>query len=94
MEDRERLDALAPERPVRIQHRSGSMWFVNSKGLERLGLEGAISRELERFGVAIDDAGRATGRFFRADEWLRTRWASWLRSASSRPMWLVCRWAA
>ncbi|HEX7034499.1 MAG TPA: amidohydrolase family protein [Pseudomonadales bacterium] len=34
--DRHWLDAHAPDRPVRIQHRSGRLWIVNSRGLERL----------------------------------------------------------
>jgi len=35
--DRERLDALVRDRPVRVQHRSGSLWVINSAGLDRLG---------------------------------------------------------
>lgn len=35
--DRDRLDALVPTVPLRIQHRSGAMWFVNSVGLAVLG---------------------------------------------------------
>ncbi|MBM7369262.1 amidohydrolase family protein [Gordonia hydrophobica] len=36
--DRHLLDALDPVRPVRIQHRTGAMWFVNTPGLRLLGL--------------------------------------------------------
>ncbi|WP_062538772.1 amidohydrolase family protein, partial [Mycobacterium celatum] len=36
--DRMTLDALAPAVPVRIQHRSGAMWILNSAGLARIGL--------------------------------------------------------
>jgi predicted amidohydrolase YtcJ len=36
--DRAALDILAPHRPLRIQHRSGRMWMVNSKALAELGL--------------------------------------------------------
>lgn len=36
--NRATLDALCPTVPVRIQHRSGVLWFVNSAGLARLGL--------------------------------------------------------
>jgi predicted amidohydrolase YtcJ len=32
------LDALVPTVPVRVQHRSGVLWSVNSAGLTRLGL--------------------------------------------------------
>ena len=35
--DRYALDALMPHVPLRIQHRSGAMWFVNSAGLAVLG---------------------------------------------------------
>ncbi|AWT51269.1 amidohydrolase family protein [Mycolicibacterium smegmatis] len=31
--DRDRLDALAPAVPVRVQHRSGVLWVLNSAGL-------------------------------------------------------------
>jgi predicted amidohydrolase YtcJ len=67
--DRERLDALVPDRPARIQHRSGALWVVNSAAVERLGLDrGADARGVER---APD--GRATGRLYRCDAWLRER---------------------
>ena len=36
--DRDVLDEVAPAVPVRIQHRSGVQWTVNSHGLLRLGL--------------------------------------------------------
>jgi predicted amidohydrolase YtcJ len=36
--DRALLDALTPGVPVRVQHRSGVMWTLNSAGLTRLGL--------------------------------------------------------
>lgn len=67
--DRAALDALVRERPLRIQHRSGAAWLLNSAALERLGVEsGADHPGLER-----DAAGRATGRLYRADDWLRER---------------------
>lgn len=67
---RERLDALYNRRPVRIQHRSGAMWIVNSLGAQALGLDGDDPPpDIER-----DDAGRSTGRLFRLDHWLRERW--------------------
>lgn len=57
--DRTVLDTVYPDVPVRIQHRSGVQWFVNSVGLARLGLpdhpDGVLasadprwSRELQR----------------------------------------------
>lgn len=36
--DRDRLDSLAPAVPVRIQHRSGILWTLNSAGLAAVGL--------------------------------------------------------
>ena len=37
--DRRRLDAWVVDRPVRIQHRSGKMWFLNSVAVRTLGLD-------------------------------------------------------
>ncbi|OBG87115.1 amidohydrolase [Mycobacterium sp. E802] len=36
--DRRRLDRLSPDVPVRVQHRSGVLWTVNSAGLAAVGL--------------------------------------------------------
>jgi predicted amidohydrolase YtcJ len=36
--DRARLDALRPTTPMRIQHRSGVLWILNSAALARIGL--------------------------------------------------------
>ena len=33
------LDCLVAERPVRIQHRSGKMWFLNGEALRAVGLD-------------------------------------------------------
>jgi predicted amidohydrolase YtcJ len=65
--DRALLDDLVPDHPLRIQHRSGAMWALNSPALDRLGLD----RGVDRPGVERDPAGRATGRLFRLDAWLR-----------------------
>ena len=53
--DARALDGLCGSRPVRIQHRSGRVWFVNSEGLRRLAV----------------DAGESNGQLFRQDERLR-----------------------
>jgi predicted amidohydrolase YtcJ len=66
--DRRALDAWAPARPLRIQHRSGALWILNSAAVERLGLAGVAHPGIER-----DARGRPTGRLFRADAWLRER---------------------
>ncbi|MEV5647102.1 amidohydrolase family protein [Nocardia sp. NPDC052254] len=62
------LDALCAHRPVRIQHRSGAMWILNSAGARLVDLESATDPGVER-----DDRGRPTGRIWRADTWLRSR---------------------
>ncbi|MFI6377120.1 amidohydrolase family protein [Streptomyces sp. NPDC050546] len=49
--DRPALDALTPDRPVRVQHRSGALWILNSAALSAAGLErpdGRLWREDER----------------------------------------------
>ena len=122
--DRWRLDGLAPNAPpLRIQHRSGALWMLNSAALRALGLDSraahfaggkrsgggapsdfaASAREggapldfveavrggetplafvvaargdvapAHFAGVERDASGRATGRLFRADGWLRAR---------------------
>jgi predicted amidohydrolase YtcJ len=67
--DRARLDRLVPDRPARIQHRSGSMWLLNSAAIARLGLDAGVDAR----GVERDGGGRATGRLFGLDVWLRER---------------------
>lgn len=58
--DRAWLDRVVPDVPVRIQHRSGRLWIVNSCGLARL----APLRDTDAL---------ATGRLYDADQWLRQR---------------------
>lgn len=41
MLDKQSLDEIRGDRPVRIQHRSGKMWFVNSEAARRLDIETA-----------------------------------------------------
>jgi predicted amidohydrolase YtcJ len=67
--DRDRLDAIHADHPVRIQHRSGAMWFLNSRAIAALDLDGRSSPS----GIERDASGRATGRIFRGDDWLRQR---------------------
>jgi predicted amidohydrolase YtcJ len=73
--DRWTLDRMLPnpERPVRVQHRTGALWMVNSAALARLGLDGASSRVPGQPGVERDADGRATGRLWRMDRWLGDR---------------------
>jgi predicted amidohydrolase YtcJ len=65
--DRFVLDRLVSDRPLRVQHRSGAAWFLNSRAVESLGLD----RTVDAPGVERDAAGRATGRLFRCDKLLR-----------------------
>ncbi|ELP69904.1 amidohydrolase family protein [Streptomyces turgidiscabies] len=53
--DRQVLDALAPDRPARVQHRTGALWVWNSAALRAAGL----------------DTESGDGRFWREDERLR-----------------------
>lgn len=64
--DRARLDSLAPPVPVRIQHRSGVLWTLNTAGLAAVGLadhpdgrlrsaDRAWSDALQRRDTALDD---------------------------------------
>ena len=65
--DRWRLDDLAgPTAHVRVQHRSGAMWVLSSAAVDAAGIETADHPGIER-----DGSGRATGRLFRMDDWLR-----------------------
>lgn len=64
------LDRLVHERPLRIQHRTGRMWFFNSMALDMLLASAEPSPGLEREG------GRFTGRLFDDDFWLQQTLAS------------------
>ena len=66
--DREVLDQLVLDRPARIQHATGALWMLNSRGLELLGVDDGVPPGAER-----DASGRLTGRFWREDEWLGSR---------------------
>lgn len=66
--DRAALDALVPRRPVRVQHRSGARWTLNSAAVAAVDLGRAAPPGAER-----DGEGRFTGRLHRADDWLRDR---------------------
>jgi predicted amidohydrolase YtcJ len=64
MVDRHRLDAFVPDRPVRVQHRSGALWMLNSKALGCLNLDD--TPDVER-----DDRGEPIGRLWRYDARMR-----------------------
>ncbi len=69
--DRRRLDAVTGEVPVRVQHRSGAMWVLNSAALRQADLDSSGLPGVER-----DDRGAPTGRLLRMDDWLRGRLAT------------------
>jgi predicted amidohydrolase YtcJ len=69
--DRWSLDRLLSSHPVRVQHRSGSEWIVNSVGLEAMGVGADAPPGVER-----DADGHPTGRIWREDAWLATRMAN------------------
>jgi predicted amidohydrolase YtcJ len=60
------LDRLVPDRPLRIQHRSGRLWLLNSAGLADL-----LARADPPPGL-----NRATGHLFDEDRWLQETLAS------------------
>jgi predicted amidohydrolase YtcJ len=66
--DRQVLDRLLPNRPVRVQHRTGALWMVNSAAVARLDLDGC-----ELSGVERDQAGRPIERLWRMDRWVADR---------------------
>lgn len=63
--DARELDRLVADRPLRMQHRGGRMWLLNSMALSLLLERSAPPPGLEREG------GRFTGRLFDSDDWLR-----------------------
>jgi predicted amidohydrolase YtcJ len=63
--DRHWLDRCVSHIPVRIQHRSGRLWILNSRALDLLG--DLNDSPLEKRG------GEFTGRLYDADTWLRQR---------------------
>ena len=67
--DRHAFDRWLPEHAVQVQHRTGALWTVSSALVARLGLDAGVDAP----GVERDPTGRATGRLFRLDGWLRER---------------------
>ncbi|MDB5972525.1 MAG: hypothetical protein JWQ90_4975 [Hydrocarboniphaga sp.] len=79
--DRDWLDRCGPARPLRIQHRSGRLWIMNSPALTALGVDNGGDVPLER-----DARGRYTGRLYDADDWLRAR-----RPRTQPSLWAISR---
>jgi predicted amidohydrolase YtcJ len=66
--DRWRLDALAPGRAVRVQHRSGAAWVYSTVALAQVG-----ALDADEAGIERDASAQPTGRLFRLDDWLQPR---------------------
>lgn len=64
--DRWTLDAIVSDQPVRVQHRGGALWILNSAALRLV--EAAIDPSPD---VDRDSRGVPTGRLFRFDDRLR-----------------------
>jgi predicted amidohydrolase YtcJ len=62
--DRALLDQWVPTYPVRVQDRTGALWMLNSRAIERLG-SGPFPPCVER-----TVTGAPTGRVWRGDAWL------------------------
>ena len=62
--DRAMLDEMVPHHPIRVQHRTGMLWVLNSAALATLPADLPA-------GAEQDDAGVPNGRFWREDRWLQ-----------------------
>ncbi|NOX50896.1 MAG: amidohydrolase family protein [Gammaproteobacteria bacterium] len=67
------LDEFGINQPIRLQHRSGKLWVLNTRALLTLGI--VESKNLHE-GVECDKQGIPTGRLFRMDGWLTKTLAS------------------
>lgn len=61
------IDTMVRDHPVRIQHRSGALWILNTLAL------GQVMTPTAPAGVERDGAGAPTGRLWRVDDWLSAR---------------------
>jgi predicted amidohydrolase YtcJ len=64
--DRVQLDEWVPDRPLRIQGRTGGLWLLNSLALDQIGSPPWPDS------VECDQTGQPTGRIWRGDDWLRS----------------------
>lgn len=65
--DRGDLDRWLPQRPLKVQDRTGALWLLNGLAIGCLG-DGPFPDCVES-----DRSGNPTGRIWRGDAWLRTR---------------------
>ena len=68
--DRHVLDTMVADRPVRVQHRSGAEWVLNSRAIEVIGLDDMRCEGVER----EHEHDIPTGRIRGLDDLLRRRW--------------------
>lgn len=66
--DRDRIDELRSDVPIRIQDRSGTTWVLNSLAVEALEVDAA-----DHPGIVRDRHRRPTGVLVRADDWIAER---------------------
>lgn len=52
--DRQKLDAISRTTPIRLQHRSGHAWVMNSAALQQLSHSETITEEMMRTGWLVD----------------------------------------
>jgi predicted amidohydrolase YtcJ len=64
--DRDVLDRVVANEAVRVQHRTGVLWVLNSVALDAIGADRAADPRVERA-----SSGRATGRIWRGDDLVR-----------------------
>jgi predicted amidohydrolase YtcJ len=69
--DRRQLDRIRSDRPLKIQHRSGKLWIVNSLAAQLLSLDENAGLP----GIELDATGRPSGRLFWLDGWMREQLA-------------------
>ncbi len=69
--DRWQLDHIRNDRPLKIQHRSGKLWMVNSLAADLLSLDEHVGLP----GIELEASGRPNGRLFRLDGWMREQLA-------------------
>lgn len=78
--DRWMLDRVRDDVPVRVQHRGGALWSLNSKALRLLPPPTTAG---EHIGVERDDTGKRTGRVWRRDDLIRKAGGSALPDLTS-----------
>ncbi len=71
--DRFVLDTLVVDRPVRLQHRSGHAWFLNTAALVAVGIDPLSAQNNLPDGFQRDAHGLPTGVLFGVDDWLGAR---------------------